>query len=105
MLDPPIRRKIKAPLGFYGVTSDHKFGVKKVYNMAARGVGLFDSSDEAGFWGFTREDIPLRGEESDSNASGESDFSLSEASEQESSEESEDEDADETRGVEIYEKR
>ena len=73
--------------------------------MVARGVGLFDSSDEEGFLGFTREDIPLRGEESDSNASGESDFSLSEASEQESSEESEDEDAEETRGVEIYETR
>ena len=47
-----------------------KFRVKKVYNMAARGVGLFDSSDdEEEFLGFTREDIPLRGEESDSNAS------------------------------------
>lgn len=62
-----------------------KFRVKKVYNMVARGVGLFDSSDKEGFWGFAREDIPLRGEESDSNTSGESDFSLSEASEQESS--------------------
>ena len=39
LLDSPIRRKIKAPLGFYGVTSDHKFRVKKVYNMAARGLG------------------------------------------------------------------
>ena len=47
-----------------------KFRVKKVYNMAVRGVGLFDSSDdEEEFLGFTREDIPLRGEESDSNAS------------------------------------
>ena len=73
--------------------------------MATRGVGLFDSSDEEEFLRFTREDIPLRGEGSDSNASGESDFSLSEASEQESSEESEDEDADETCGVEIYETR
>lgn len=66
--------------------------------MEARGVWLFDSSDdEEEFLGFTREDIPLRGKESDSNASGgsESDISLSEASEQESSEESEDEDADE----------
>ena len=28
-----------------------KFRVKKVYNMAARGVGLFDSSDdEEEFW-------------------------------------------------------
>ena len=63
--------------------------------MAARGVGLFDSSDdEEEFLGFTR-DVPLRGEDSDSNASGESDNSLSEASEEESSEESEDEDADE----------
>ena len=64
--------------------------------MAARGVGLFDSSDdEEEFLGFTREDIPLRGEESDSNSSGESDISLSEDSEEESSEKSEDEDADE----------
>jgi len=39
--------------------------------MAARGVGLFDSSDDEEFFGFTREDIPLRGEESNSNASGE----------------------------------
>ena len=40
--------------------------------MAARGVGLFDSSDDKEeFLGFTREDIPLRGKESDSNASGE----------------------------------
>ena len=45
--------------------------------------------------GFRAEDIPLRGEENDSNASGESDFTLSEASEDESSEESKDEDADE----------
>ena len=61
--------------------------------MVARGVGLFNSSDdEEEFFGFTRED--LRGEESNSNASGESDFSLSEASEQESSEESEDENAE-----------
>ncbi|CAH3163102.1 unnamed protein product [Porites lobata] len=78
---------------------------KKSIQYGGKRVGLFDSSDEEGFWGFTREDIPLRGEESDSNASGESDFSLSEASEEESSEESEDEDADETRGVEIYETR
>ena len=78
---------------------------KKSIQYGGKRVRLFDSSDEEGFWGFTREDIPLRGEESDSNASGESDFSLSEASEEESSEESEDEDADETRGVEIYETR
>ena len=58
--------------------------------MAAREIGLFDSSDNEEFWGFRAEDIPLRGEENDSNASGESDFTLSEASE-----ESEDEDADE----------
>ena len=57
LLDPPIRRKIKAPLGFYGITLScfefFKFRVKKVYNMAARGVGLFDSSDdEEEFLGF-----------------------------------------------------
>ena len=63
--------------------------------MAAQDVGLFDSSDDEEFLGFRAEDIPLRGEENDANASGESDFSLSEASEDESSEESEDEDADE----------
>ena len=54
--------------------------------MAARGVVLFDSSDdEEEFLGFTREDISLRGKDSDSNASGESDISLSEASEEERS--------------------
>ena len=63
--------------------------------MVAQDVGLFDSSDDEEFLGFRAEDIPLRGEENDANASGESDFSLSEASEDESSEESEDEDADE----------
>ena len=55
----------------------------------------FDSSDDEEFLGFRAEDIPLRGEENDANASGESDFSFSEASEDESSEESEDKDADE----------
>ena len=63
--------------------------------LVAIDVGLFDSSDDEEFLGFRAEDIPLRGEENDANASGESDFSLSEASEDESSEESEDEDADE----------
>ena len=55
---------------------------------------MFDSSDDEEFLGFRVEDIPLRGEENDANASNESEFSLSEASEDESSEESEDEDAD-----------
>ena len=61
--------------------------------MAAQDVGLFDSSDDEEFLGFRAEDIPLRGEENDANASGESDFSLSEASEDESSE---DESSDES---------
>ena len=64
--------------------------------MAARDVRFFDSSDdEEEFLGFRAEDIPLRSEENDADASGESDISLSEASGDESSEESEDEDVDE----------
>ena len=67
---------------------------------------MFDSSDdEEEFLGFTREDIPLRGEESDSNSSGESDISLSETTEEEVAKNRKMKMQTKTCGVKIYEMR